>query len=299
MSLTSPYSERLPSQKGRDGGIAAGFQETGIRLGVDVCERLTSRLSEKSDLAKALRLAAKTLRKISCRRTVRRYANEPWMKEILRCQDEIASCDPSPLYLSTYRDKETYYWLHVPKWIYEDSRGCTFTRCLDIGCAYGTLALFCKRVCRCDIHCVDVFDTYLSMSLAKKHGLDFRLCNIETDPLPWNLGFDVVILTEVLEHLNFNPVPTLAKIGSLLSENGRLYLSTPDAQEAGRVTKYYSSWTEIPHPTRGGRLVDEHIYQYSKDELFEVVNRAGLRVERMEYSPGVGVRHFNTVLVKK
>jgi predicted SAM-dependent methyltransferase len=49
-------------------------------------------------------------------------------------------------------------------------------------------------------------------------------------------------MTEVLEHLNFHPVPTLKKVYNLLSENGALYLSTPDAYEWGKVNKYYQGY---------------------------------------------------------
>ncbi|MGH1566708.1 MAG: methyltransferase domain-containing protein [Nitrosopumilus sp.] len=51
--------------------------------------------------------------------------------------------------------------------------------------------------------------------------------------------FDIVIFTEVLEHFNFHPVMILKKIHSLLKSPDKLYLSTPDSHEWGKITKYY------------------------------------------------------------
>ena len=79
--------------------------------------------------------------------------------------------------------------------------------------------------------------------------------------------FDIIIFTEVMEHLNFNPKPTLKKIHDLLKMNGRLYLSTPDASDWGRITKYYKSIEEMPNPKNVEKIIDDHIYQYKKEEL--------------------------------
>ena len=100
------------------------------------------------------------------------------------------------------------------------------------------------------------------------------------------------MLTEVLEHLNFHPVPTLRKLRSLLAEDGRLFLSTPDSAEWGRVTKHYGSLAEIPPPQPGRPLVDDHVWQYSRSELLSVVREAGLDVVRFAYAPGVVSRHL-------
>ena len=106
-----------------------------------------------------------------------------------------------------------------------------------------------------------------------------------------------IILTEILEHFNYNPVPTLKKIRNLLTENGRLYLSTPDASQWGRVTKYYSTISDMPAPRRGLPLFDAHIYQYKKQELLNILISAGFVIQRFGYSPGyLAGRHFNLTL---
>ena len=222
-----------------------------------------------------------------------------WKKEILKSQEEISALEPHPHYISAYRNQEERYWEKIPKWIYEDNIKKKINRILDVGGAYGTLALFCKNIFNCQVYMTDFMDVYVSQSFLKKHKVNFQVNNIEIDSFPWDLSFDIIIFTEILEHLNFHPVPTLKKLYSLLSDDGgHLYLSTPDAEEWGRVTKFYSSVNDMPPPKRGNSIVDEHVYQYYKDELINVIKETGFKIVRFDYSPGVAARHFNLALIK-
>jgi SAM-dependent methyltransferase len=220
-----------------------------------------------------------------------------WMEAIQECQEVIAASEPHPHYMEAYRAEEAFYWRRIPQWLLKDFRRRAFERCLDIGCAYGTLALFCKKLFECDVFCTDFTDTYISPRLLRDFGLHFAKNNIELDPFPWDLKFDVILFTEVWEHLNFNPLPTLEKIRNLLSPNGRLYLSTPNAARWGRVSKYYGSVEEMPLPAPGHTLIDDHVYVYQKNEMMGLLKKAGFRTERFGYSPGMtNRRHFNLTL---
>jgi SAM-dependent methyltransferase len=219
-----------------------------------------------------------------------------WQQVLLEVQAEIARLDPHPYYLQAYRAAERHYWERVAQWMFEDSRSQPRTRCLDIGCAYGTLALFAKRLWKCEVYCTDFMDAYLSPALVSSHGFFYAVNNLETEKFPWVLDFDVIIFTEVLEHFNFHPVPSLKRIRSLLADGGTLYLSTPDAAEWGRVTKYYRTLAEIPYPKAGVPVVDDHVYQYSEEELRAVLDQSGFVIERFDYSLGSGLRHFNLTL---
>jgi len=244
------------------------------------------------------RLLRKLSRRLAVRRLLPSGPPPAWWQEVIRCQDIIAASEPHPYYLQAYRREEIWCWIHIAKWLWEDGRERRPRRCLDIGCAYGTLSLYCRRLFSCQVSCTDCTDRYLSSALVRQQGLTFAQSNIELDTPLWGADFDVVLFTEVLEHLNFHPVPTLRKIAGLLAEGGRLYLSTPDAAEWGRLTKYYASVGDIPQPEAGLARVDDHVYHYSRAELADVVAAAGLRVERWSYSPGASGRHHNLALVK-
>jgi hypothetical protein len=52
-------------------------------------------------------------------------------------------------------------------------------------------------------------------------------------------------------------------------------------------------------PDRSKPVRDAHIWIYSKAELTQLLKAAGFRVEKLDYSPGVGHRHFNVVAVRE
>jgi len=196
--------------------------------------------------------------------------NEPWAKTLRVCQQEIIQADPSSPYAKMYAAEEALYWLKIPQWIYADNCKKPITKYLDIGCAYGTLALFTKKISNCDLYCIDVHSYYLNKMLIDRYGIQFKTCNIEKDQFPWNTKFDAIIFTEVLEHLNFHPLSTLKKLGNLINDSGAIYLSTPDSKFWGRVTKYYSHYEDMPHSEdlEDALFIDDHIYQYSLDFTF-------------------------------
>jgi SAM-dependent methyltransferase len=219
--------------------------------------------------------------------------------DLLRwCQDEIARCDPHPYYVEAYRGAETSYWQHIPGWMAADAALLRPGRCLDIGCAYGTLLLLAAKMTGGQGYGIDFVGRYMSPTLLAKHALEFAVSNIELDPIPWPGRYDVVVFTEVLEHLNFQPLPTLRKIRQSLTDEGALYLSTPDAAQWGRVTKYYAQLSDLPAPAveRRATLVDDHVWQYTEAELRELLAAAGLRIKRFDYAPGAAARHFNLTL---
>lgn len=223
---------------------------------------------------------------------------KPWERVIREVQNEVGLLDGHPYYLEEYRDAEGQRWEHIPEWIYNDMEAIKPDRCLDIGCAYGTLAVYFKKVLQCEIYCTDYLK-YISDALIQKQNLIFTVNNIELDAFPWpDLKFDMITFTEVMEHLNFHPIPTLIKIRDLLSDNGRLYLSTPDSSVVGRVTKYYGNYNDIPYPQKGLPVIDAHIYVYDKDELLDILQKAGLKVVRFDYASPYK-EHFNLTLEKQ
>lgn len=220
----------------------------------------------------------------------------PWARILLATQDAVERGSTNPHYAKAYRAEETSYWLHLARWMYEDAQTMTFRRVLDVGPGYGTLALYLHELSGCDVRLVDTLDVYLSRALADRPRFEFRVSNVETEPLPFAGPFDAVIFSEVVEHLNFHPVPTLRKLAEAMAPAGRMYLSTPDAAFWGRVTKYYDSLAEIPLPGNGSTWIDDHIWQYSESELRDVISAAGLAVERCDRAPGRnGNAHLNLV----
>lgn len=75
--------------------------------------------------------------------------------------------------------------------------------------------------------------------------------------------FDIIVMTEVMEHFSANPRVTITKIASMLKDDGELYLSTPNWGHLPIYDTYY----DIPDFTTveeyNGAYIG-HSYQYSK-----------------------------------
>jgi 2-polyprenyl-3-methyl-5-hydroxy-6-metoxy-1,4-benzoquinol methylase len=97
-------------------------------------------------------------------------------------------------------------------------------RILDIGCATGYLGNILKK----NNNYVVGFDISKSaIKNAKKILHKAYQLNIETDKFPYLEKFDLIILSEVIEHL-FQPQLTLKRIIKLLKPNGLLLITTPN-----------------------------------------------------------------------
>jgi len=219
--------------------------------------------------------------------------------ELIEIQQDIARADGiGGYYDTTYRPLESSFWPKIPGWMREDAAERKVERILDIGCGYGTLLALATRIYRVSGYCLDVKD-YLKPAVRLKYGLEFAKRNIELDPVPWvDRRFDVILMTEILEHFNYQPVPTLRRIRQALAPGGRLFLSTPDEHDWGPQHRYYRRLKDIP-PPRPGPIIDDHIWIYSEKELKEVVEAAGFAIEKLEYSTSQNGRHFNVILRAK
>jgi SAM-dependent methyltransferase len=220
------------------------------------------------------------------------------MPAVRQAQKSVAVDGAHPYYRRSYKSEEANYWLPVPVWIEHDFRRTSSPKGLDIGCAYGTLSVYCRIKLNADMYCIDFIDAFMRPALREKYNLHFEIHNIELQPLPWEGPFDLILMTEVLEHLNFHPLPTLKKIHSVLAPGGRFYLTTPDAEEWGMDGNLYSSVDDIPAVDPGARIRDQHIYLYSKAELQELARAAGFKILRWTTSPGVQYRHHALTLGK-
>lgn len=161
-------------------------------------------------------------------------------------------------------------------------------RTLDIGCAYGMLSLMLAD--RGDkVVGADMTKQFTSMSMFKDHGIEFETVNLEKDPVPG--GFDLIMLTEVLEHLNSNPLPTIKKLYDSLNKGGAIVCTTPDkaiwgettSMNDGRVKGLWNdleTWREIPEYK--GKWKDQHTFHYDQFELVSLFSEAGFAIEKVE-----------------
>lgn len=226
---------------------------------------------------------------------------ENWHKEFIRAQDYLSEVEGNEYFAEQYRFYEPWYSYPIIRMLAEESfEGKEIRTILDIGCGYGSMALYTQRMFAADVYCLDI-----EKRTIPHEKIHFKQMNIEFDEFPfrWPFYFDKIIMTELLEHLNCNPIHTLEKVRNRLKDDGFIYLSTPNACDPlwGRITKHYDHVGDMPFPEQGDKqfLTDEHIYQYSEGELRFIFNESGLEVEKMEkFKPPFWGEHFSFKLSK-
>ncbi len=143
---------------------------------------------------------------------------------------------------------------------------------LDIGCGSSRILSGLGQVIGADIE-------LKKLRWARKY--DKPLVNASVFDLPFSDAvFDCVICSEVIEHIIASDVPFL-EMRRVLEDGGRLILGTPDY---GRL-----SWRIIEslyHRLIPGGYADEHITQYSKEELVRSVEEFSFIFTDMEYVLG-------------
>jgi hypothetical protein len=85
-----------------------------------------------------------------------------------------------------------------------------------------------------------------------------------------------------------------------MDEGGSFFLSTPDADAGwGRQLKYYQKLSDIPPINPEAEWIDDHIWQYTRDELVGVMAEAGFKIKKIGHTQSAGGGHFNVWAVKE
>ena len=111
----------------------------------------------------------------------------------------------------------------------------------------------------------------------------FEAFNIETDEFPYPDGsFDVVVFSELIEHLGVNPVRTLSEIHRVLRPGGAVVVTTPNALSLERFATFVRGGSQMvdrysPLFGYGAR----HNREYNPHELRGLLEACGFAVEVM------------------
>lgn len=213
---------------------------------------------------------------------------------LVEVQKELIELTDNGWYAQQYVKYEKTYWPDILIWLSEDFGGKQNLKCLDVGCGYGTLLIYCQKLLGSKPYCINDSMGFLGKGVIKKYDIVSAHKNIELDEFPFEEKFEIMIMTAVLEHFNFHPLPTLKKLRSHLAEGGIFYLSVPDSasKEWGKLTKYFKSVDEMPMPKRELYIDGGHHYHYTDAELTKLLDDAGFKILRKTCSYGI----FNIAL---
>lgn len=97
--------------------------------------------------------------------------------------------------------------------------------------------------------------------------------------------FDIIVMTEVMEHFSANPRTAVRKIADMLKEDGEIYLSTP----VWGHLPIYDTYYDIPDFTSMEEYKASYIghsYQYTRQELERILDECGLRMDKYALTDG-------------
>jgi SAM-dependent methyltransferase len=118
-------------------------------------------------------------------------------------------------------------------------------------------------------------------------GAKIKTCNIENDKFPFKDNFfDLVIFTEVLEHLPQSPLHTLKEIYRVLSPGGHVLITTPNiARSINRAKMLLGKSVTYPlHQLleaegKGSNIYHRHNREYTVHEVAELSHLAGFAID--------------------
>jgi SAM-dependent methyltransferase len=185
-------------------------------------------------------------------------------------------------YEIAYLNNQKYRYLHILENL---PRSKESFRVLDIGTTPFTF--FIKEyfphyeVCTLDL-------TELMEKRSAEKGIRFKRCDLAKEPIPYDTDFfDVVIFSEVLEHLFAPPSTVLAKVLKVMRNDGTLFLSVPNV--ANLISRLKLLVGINPEPLtenlmKEGRVHGfTHLHLYSKKELTSLAESCSFNVMKSAY----------------
>lgn len=178
---------------------------------------------------------------------------------------------------------------------------------LDIGIVPGHLSFIIKKLFNFNISGVSYevgknFDKRM-----QKVGIPVYKCNIETDVLPFkDETFDVVLCSELIEHLIFDPLHMLNEINRVLRAGGLLIITTPNLGVlSNRIKLLFGK--SVNWPISGDlaffkrNIYDRHNREYTFDEIKYMLKITGFDIEEQkmyDYYSEVKNKKTKTLLLK-
>jgi SAM-dependent methyltransferase len=125
-----------------------------------------------------------------------------------------------------------------------------------------------------------------------RDGIGYVACNLRDYRLAFDDdAFDVVVCCEVLEHLNFNPLPVVAEVNRVLRTGGLLYVALPNLACLDNRMRLLRG-ESIHNPIRDffaqldpndNMIVGLHWREYTAPEVKDMLERMGFEVTRQAF----------------
>lgn len=114
---------------------------------------------------------------------------------------------------------------------------------------------------------------------AVKYGIKLGCVDLAEHQIPLSSqSFDIILFSEVLEHLPYSPIPILAEFRRILKPGGVLLLTTPNVFSSGNrlrmLTGLGNIYTELDHFLAGPSF-SIHWREYTMSEVKRLIEQSG------------------------
>ena len=178
-----------------------------------------------------------------------------------------------------------YFRRHAARYhkIWKSLPGTSPLTILDVGVGYGFLAAAMKQAGH-RVFALDFFYGKVAEQVCRQFKIPLLNLNVESHELPFeNESFDVVVLAEVIEHFNSDPVGPLQKARRVLKKDGMLIVTTPNRLSAvNRIKRFLGRGDSLTYETPMTVSGDSYLYGHHRlfcmDELEEILQKSGYQV---------------------
>jgi len=119
------------------------------------------------------------------------------------------------------------------------------------------------------------------------HGKKIKICNIETDKFPFKDNFfDLILFSEVLEHLPQSPGFALKEMLRVAKPDGHLLVTTPNiARSINRIKLLFGESVSYPlsQVLEESNMYHRHNREYTLPELGQLIQFSGWNIQQSEY----------------
>jgi len=157
-------------------------------------------------------------------------------------------------------------------------------RLLDIGTTPFTLFLK-EKFPHYDVWTLD--RTEHLKGRCQQAGVQLKACDLDDGTFPFEDGFfDVVIFTEVLEHIFAPPTQVLGEVRRIMRPSGKLILGVPNIARLSERIKLLFGYSPLPaadHQMNKDWLHGHgHLHEYTRSEILSLCRAAQLRATHVE-----------------
>jgi len=130
--------------------------------------------------------------------------------------------------------------------------------------------------------------TNLLEKRCKSWGVGLVACDLDKGTIPFEDDiFDVIIFTEVLEHIIAPPKQIVQELKRVLKKGGKLIMSTPNIARLNKRIGLLLGQSPLPPPDK--QLKNNwvhghgHIREYTKKEIISLLNSCDMIIDKIEF----------------